>query len=398
MVRVGLAVLPSANVPPVRLRQTSLAKRTVASLAKKSLSTLPPQGSGTRRKGKRALLAQKRTQEPAHSTAVHISGSAAPPALPFSTQAGLCYVVRRKTEVHEWGAARVVGFLKVGDLIQVLEERADTGGRTFVRCQQGWVHLSEALHLVDHTAGFAPPSVGRALIRERRRSVVDVLEQISKDEPRCCCWVVADDDEVVATFVTDGPLGVEIDLDSGRIERLHEGLSAEAPSLTKDMVLAEVQGRAVNTATATQSLKEVWRRAAKQRPLALTFRPAPAVACDNDDCLGSGGGGEALGTSPRTAAQAEVLLASERIDGKPALKSGFLSMGGQRRWFELRSGCVLYFFAHEGGSLQGAVCFVEAVVMIVADAGTSGRQCFDIHVSDCLYPRQSFNPSIPRSR
>ena len=60
-----------------------------------------------------------------------------------------------------------------------------TGGKKWVhRKKGGWVMMGESLRLVDTRAGFVNAhhvaSGGSSIIKERRRSVVDVLEQLAK--------------------------------------------------------------------------------------------------------------------------------------------------------------------------------------------------------------------------
>ena len=76
--------------------------------------------------------------------------------------------------------------------------------------------------------------------------------------------------------------------------------------------------------------------------------------------------------------QAEVMLAADRIDGRPPVKEGYLSMGGVRRHFEMRSGCVLFFYADRGADLQGHILFADAIVMINMSTEEEGRHCFDV--------------------
>ena len=99
----------------------------------------------------------------------------------------------------------------------------------------------------------------------------------------------------------------------------------------------------------------------------------------------SAGSGGAVAASAAAAAeaqaaalQAQVLLAADRIDGRPPFKEGYLKMGGVRRWFELRSGCVLFFLSERDGDLQGNILFAEAIVITVDDETTQGRHCFDV--------------------
>ena len=77
-----------------------------------------------KRKPPKAPASQKELQQQPPSKRQY----AAPPAIPFSTQAGLRYMVQRRTKACEWSdPTNIVACLAKGETFEVTEERTDTG-------------------------------------------------------------------------------------------------------------------------------------------------------------------------------------------------------------------------------------------------------------------------------
>eukprot|EP01047_Picozoa_sp_COSAG01_P036829 COSAG01_NODE_2894_length_6905_cov_2.168822_5_plen_390_part_00 len=248
---------------------------------------------------------------------------AAPSALPFGTHVGLEFRTRRRVAAYEWGGTEPCAHLRRGESGVILEERVDTGGVTRVRSKRGWLALSDALRLdeqLERQGGAAQhsPRTRKRRLAERRRSVVDVLAELSSNELRSApavpeagsggvsdrssrceddsrrppiCWVASDAAraETVCTFVTPGDLGLRIDAHTARVIAAEDWLLALAPSLGgdgADGTLTEIQAVNIADMQPTERAK-LWEKAIAKRPVALTFSTA------------QGGGAEGGGAAAR---------------------------------------------------------------------------------------------------
>jgi hypothetical protein len=248
---------------------------------------------------------------------------AAPSALPFGTHVGLEFRTRRRVAAYEWGGTEPCAHLRRGESGVILEERVDTGGVTRVRSKRGWLALSDALRLdeqLERQGGAAQhsPRTRKRRLAERRRSVVDVLAELSSNELRSApavpdagsggvsdrssrceddsrrppiCWVASDAAraETVCTFVTQGDLGLRIDAHTARVIAAEDWLLALAPSLGgdgADGTLIEIQAVNIADMQPTERAK-LWEKAIAKRPVALTFSTA------------QGGGAEGGGAAAR---------------------------------------------------------------------------------------------------
>ena len=304
--------------------------------------------------------------------AIRAAPRSAPAPLPFSQYAGLSMTTTSKCPLYGAGASgptkAQIGTLKLGTDVHVLEEKAEFG-RTWLRCKQGWVPLTEEEELIGGKkllrvleGGEAVPTpTGRQVVADRQEDVKHVLESMNMETEgeSSCAWSTAGGDELVLTFVTKGRLDFDVDLSTGRVISVSKAAVAPVSTdLTVGMTLTAIQGRAL-TNLSSKETKSLWSSTAHRRPLALTFQrgavilhqtvPAPAAASisgDSTNLCSSGGSSDAAPSTEQmvriggriarnTATEAELCAAAAEAAWSQEISNSRLD---SNRWDQLVSG------------------------------------------------------------